>query len=521
MARDATLPGDPEPRDTRRGLADAASAEDVAAGALRGVGWTAVEQWGGQLVGLATFLLLARLLAPADFGLIAMAGVVIAFLQAAVEQSFSDALVQRQSVSPTLLDTAFWSTVGFGSAAGVLVVVAAGPVALLYSEPALRPVVAVLGLTLPLSSLGATHLAILRRRLDFSPIAKRGLVANLAGGAAAIGIAAAGGGVWSLVAQSLVMAATGTVVLWRAVPWRPERRFRREHVGQLGRFGGNLIAANMVNFANRYADDLIIGLVLGPVALGFYTVAYRLLWAATRVLAGVASAVAFPAFSRLQHEPERLRAAFSSAVRVAAVVSFPVFVILGTAAPEVVTTLFGERWSTAWPVLRVLAPIGLLHSVFYLNTSAFMAAGRPDWVLKLNGLYATLNVLAFALVVRWGILAVAAAYVARGFLTAPAPIAVLRRVIGLRSGQYVRQLMGASAAAGVMAAAVLGFRWAVDLSGLALLAADIVVGLAVYGAAVALFDRASLGLLMRAARGVLRPGPRAAGDPSYAEANGE
>ena len=287
-------PGSPH---TRSDILQAADAEDVASGALRGVGWTAIEQWGGQAVGLLTFLVLARLLAPADFGLLAMAAVVIALLQTAVEQSFADALVQRRDVTPGLLDTAFWSTLGAGLAAGLLVLVAAGPVALLYSEPALEPVVTVLAASLPLTSLGATHLALLRRRLDFAPIAKRGLIANLAGGTAAIGVALAGGGVWSLVAQSLVVAGVGSLVLWQAVDWRPERRFHREQFGELGRFGGSLVAANMVNFANRYADDLIIGLVLGPVALGFYTVAYRLLWAATRVLAGVASAVAFPAFS--------------------------------------------------------------------------------------------------------------------------------------------------------------------------------------------------------------------------------
>lgn len=488
--------------------------DDIEVGAIRGAGWSALEQWGGQAANLVAFLVLARLLAPTDFGLIAMAGVTIAVLQAAVEQSFSDAVVQRREVSPDLLDTAFWSTFGLASAAGLALAFAAGRVAVLFAEPALGPVVGVLAGTLPLAGLGATHLAILRRRLEFRPIAKRGLIASVVGGGVAVAVAVGGGGVWSLVAQSLITTATGTFLLWRATPWRPRLRFRMNRFRELGRFGGGLVAANLVNVANRYADDLIIGLVLGPVALGYYTVAYRLLWSGTRLLAGVISSVAFPALSRLQDHPERLRAAFYKGVRVAAVISFPMFVGLALIAPELVTVVFGEQWAPSAPVLRVLALIGLLHSVFYLNTSALMAAGRSGWVLRLNAVYAGLNVIAFLIAVRWGIVAVAAAYVLRGYLTAPLPLGVLRRVIGLDLRTYSRQLVGPAAAAAAMSLVLIGAHFlAGGVSPGAVFVGAPLLGAFIYVAALSAMDRESGRLLLRVARVVFHPSLRRTDDP--------
>ncbi|MGH7482558.1 MAG: lipopolysaccharide biosynthesis protein [Longimicrobiales bacterium] len=473
----------------------------------RGVAWAALEQWGTQVLGLLAFLLLSRLLEPAEFGLLAMAGAVIALLQAIVEQGFADAVVQRRRIGRGHLDAAFWSTVGLGLLAGGLVVSVAGPIAALFSAPELAPIVAVLAATVPITALGSIHHALLRRRIAFRPLAARALIANLVGGVVAVTVAVRGGGVWSLVVQALVTAATGTILLWTAVRWRPRLRYDVRRFRQIGGYAGNVSAANVVNFANRYADDVIIGLALGPIALGYYTVAYRLLWSWTRVLAGVASTVAFPAFARLHADLERLRKDFYAAVRVVALISFPLFVGMALLAPALIVSVFGEQWSPAAPALRVLCAIGILHSVGYLNTSLLMAAGKPAWVLRLNLLNGLLNVIAFAIGVRWGIVGVATAYVVRGYLTSPLPLVLLRRALGLDLKEYARQLSGAAAACVVMAASVALVESMIMAGPVGRLLAGTAVGVLIYLFVVRYFDRKGSEILRRALQTLRRTPP--------------
>lgn len=482
---------------------EAGANESVGQRATRGAFWAGVEQWGGQLVGLLSFLVLARLLTPAAFGLLTMAALVVALLQAIVQQAFADAVVQRTDPSPELLDTAFWSTVGLGLAAAGIIAAASDSIASMFDAPNLGPVVAAMAATVPLAGLGSTHHAILRRKLDFRPLAMRGLASNLAGGVAGVALALAGAGVWSLVAQTLLTAAVGSLLLWRTVLWRPKLRFDGGAFGRLASFAGSLSAANAVNFVNRYADDLIIGLFLGPVALGFYTVAYRLLWSTTQVLTGIASMVGLPVFSRLTGDPARLRDVFCLALRMIAVLAFPVFAGIAIVAPELILVVFGARWLPSAGALRVLCAIGLLHSVSSLNPSAMVAAGRPDWVLRITGLNAVLNVIAFLVGVRWGIMGVAVAYVVRGYLTSFLPIVLLRSLIGLPARRFLRQIYGAAAATLPMAGAMFGVALSIDATAPVRLAAAAVVGSASYLLALSVTDRAGIVRLGGLARRLL------------------
>jgi PST family polysaccharide transporter len=128
-------------------------------------------------------------------------------------------------------------------------------------------------------------------------------------------------------------------------------------------------------------------------------------------------------------------------------------------APEIVKSLFGEKWMPSVPVMQVLAFIGILHSLQFFNGSIIMAMGKPSWKLKLNCLHATANVIAFALVVRWGILAVASAYVIRGYLLSPIELFIIRKLIPINISTYLRQYVAPLIATMAMAAAIFGFKY--------------------------------------------------------------
>lgn len=402
------------------------------------------------------FIVLARYLAADDFGLLGMAAVFIALVQALVDQGMSDALVQRESLRDEHRDTAFWTAVGSGvllTGAGVLL---SRPLAAFFDEPGLPPVVAALSLVVLIGSLGATQAALLRRALAFRPLAVRTLVGTVLGGGVGIAMAVAGYGVWALVGQQVAGTASGTLLLWTASDWRPRLAFSRVGFGELFSFGSRVVGSNLIDFLNRHADDVFIGAYLGATSLGFYTVAYRLLRTATNMLTGFSSAVAFPAFSRMQDQPERLRDNLYTATYITALFSVPTFIGAAMLAPELIEAVFGAQWLTAAPVMRILAFIGILHSVSYFTGSAFYARGHADVVFGLNVLNGVTNVIAFWIAVRWGIVAVAAVYVLRGYLVAPVRLLLLRRHLGVDIRRYLSKLASPAAAAAVMAGAVAG-----------------------------------------------------------------
>lgn len=424
------------------------------AAAVRGLRWSSLQTVGSRLLTTAVFITLARLLPPSAFGLVALASVFTALLTLLVNQGFGQALVQRPAVSRAHLDTAFWSGLGLGVALAALLSLAAGPLAAAFHEPRLAGVLRALSLTFVFAALASTPEALLRRQLRFKALALRTLAANAVGAAVGLTLAVLGAGVWALVAQTLTGAAVGTVAVVAAARWRPGRAVDRAAFGDLFGFGVHVLGTNVLTFLSRRSDDLLIGLVLGTTALGYYTIAYRLLLLMQDVLIGTIQDVAFPTFSRLQGSLARMRAAHRTATRVCATIAVPAFVGMSATSPEVIRTFFGARWGPSVPVMALLALIGAQQAVQYFNGTVLMALGRPGAVLRVVAVNATANVVLFAVAVHWGIVAVAAVFVARAHLLAPLSHQMVRRALGTDARSHLGAFAMPVAAAAVMAAVV-------------------------------------------------------------------
>lgn len=279
-------------------------------GAVHGVLWTALQSIGVRLFSLLVFIVLARLLSPSDFGLLAMAGVFVALGDALVAQGFGTAITQREELEPEHESTAFWTNMLAGIGLGGLLYAAALSLARLYGQQELTPVIRWLSLALPLRGAVAVPVGLLQRRFEFRALAIRAVSAALAGGVAGVLAAVAGWGVYALVVQQLVGASLDVIVVWSAAAWWPRLAFSMRHLKDLIGFSAYLLASGLLGLLSRRADDFLIGLVLGDVALGIYAVAYRGLQILEQVLAKTGTVVAFSAFSRLQGQPERMREAF-------------------------------------------------------------------------------------------------------------------------------------------------------------------------------------------------------------------
>ncbi len=426
--------------------------------AAKGIIWSFIQRWGSQLISFTVFLLLARLLNPEDFGLIAMSGVFIAFMKVFLDQGFAAAIVQRKQVEQEHLDTAFWVSIGTSLILVAIACSLSGLVAGFYGEPLLAPVIQLLSINFVFKALNSVQNAILTRNLAFKTLAVRSLVGMTIGGTVGISMALSGFGVWSLVAYQLATSIIEVPVLWAVTDWRPRLRYSNQHCREMFDFGIHVIGMNGLIFLNKYSDNLLIGYYLGPIALGYYTIAYRVLTVLTTLLAKTTNQVAFSAFSKLQQEPERLERAFYKATHLTSLLSFPAFLSIVALAPDIVPTLFGEQWAPSIPVMQVLAFIGILRTVFQFNGPIMMAMGRPDWRFKINIVNAVLNISCFMAVVRWGILAVAIAFVVRSYLFAPIGIWLIKRLIRINLKTYLQQFKTPLLASLIMVAFIFGIR---------------------------------------------------------------
>ncbi len=481
---------------------------NLKAKALRGVLWNLVEVLGTQGTAFLVFVLLARLLQPASFGLVALAGSVITVLTIFVEAGFSTAIVRSKEITDSKLNTAFWIGVGVALLLVLGLSLSAGSVAAVYGTPELAPVLRALAWIMLFSSLSAVHTALLVRKLDFRSKALRRLVAVVAGGITGVTLALLDFGVWALVGKQAVEGLVDCLVVWRTSPWRPGRDMTRKDARELFAFGKNMVGSSLVTFLNRSADDMIIGVFLGPVALGYYAVAYRANVAVTEVALRATSRTAVPVFAKLQAEPDRLREAYYSALEFAALVACPVFLGLSATAPEVCLSMFGAEWAPSVRPMQVLGLAGLGAAINLYLGPILIAVGKPTAYFRFSLVQGILNVLAFLIAVRWGITAVAWAFVARSLVTFPVVIWLMRRAIGADP----RRILGLIGAPTFASLAMLGSVAAVrpalaGLPTLVILLCLIVVGALTYLIVMALIGRRTVErffLVLRSARS-MRP----------------
>jgi O-antigen/teichoic acid export membrane protein len=420
----------------------------------KGLLWSIIESWGRQIFSSVIFFLLARLLGPESYGLVALSSVYVAFIQIFIDQGFTQAIIQRSSLEPEHLDSAFWTSVATAMVLVLGSLFGADLIAILFKEPRIASIIRCLSFTLLLSALSGVQYAVLQRNLVFKGIATRSLVSVVGGGIVGVGMAVTGFGVWSLVGQQLFAALLRSLILWSVGEWRPRLRFSVRHFRELFKFSISILGLNILGFINQRSDDLLIGYFLGPVALGYYSIAYKVLLILLDVLSGMTVRVAMPTFSKLQGNPDHLRGAFYKATQFTSLIVFPVCFSIAVLSPDLIKTMFGSQWLPSAPVLQILSFIGITRSIFAFNGVVIVALGKPNWRLMITSIHTVVNVIAFYAVVHWGITAVASAYVLRAYLLSPLDLWAVKEIISIQLKSYFMQhaapVLSALAMTGVM-----------------------------------------------------------------------
>jgi len=396
---------------------------DLFGRSVRGGAVTLSAQAGKFALRLTETIVLARLLGPEAFGLIAMVMAVTGFLQMFKEGGLSMATVQRENVTHAQVSTLFWVNLSLSAALTVLVIALAPGVAWLYGEPRLTPIALALAGTFLLTGLGIQHGAVLKRQMRFKALAATDLTSMALGVAGAITAAVLGAGYWALVVLHLVQSIVRPVMLWTLCHWRPGLPQRGTGVRPMAAFGGNLTASRFCNMLARKADDLLLGMAWGAGPLGLYTVAYRLLTFPIQQINGPISQTMQPALSRVQSNPEQFRRFYRRALEGVVSLSMPVAVFAVICAKEIILLGFGEKWVEAVPIFQALAPAAIVGSLNVSTGWIFVPLGQTRRQLTITIAGSSITVAAVALGLQWGALGVALGFSISELIKKPVQLA--------------------------------------------------------------------------------------------------
>ncbi len=427
--------------------------------ATKGIAWTATQTWGARAFSFLITLVLARLLSPDSFGLVAFATVFISFAQIFLDQGFGDAIIQCQKLEREHLDTALWINILSGILLTAIGILVAPLIERIFNKAELAPVIGWLSLTFLIGSLSSVQQAILKRNMAFRRLALRSLAATIVSGFLAIIMAYFGFGVWSLVAKVLANSIVYVILLWNASDWRPGINVSVRHFKEIYRYGINIMGGNFVDFFSRNSDNFLIGSFLGTTALGYYTLAYNLMATMTDLLVSVPNTVIFPTFSRLQSESAKLKQAFYEVTQLQSIFAFPFFMGMLILAPDVIILLYGQKWSPSVPVTQVLMLMGILFSIFYFYGNVLKSIGKPSWRFGILSVASVLNIIGFSIAVHWGILAVALSYVTVEFIVLPFYFLVVRKFLQVKFTAHLQNYVPAFISSIAMVAVILGMKY--------------------------------------------------------------
>jgi len=432
--------------------------------AARGVIWTTLASLANRLSGFLLFLVLARLLLPEAFGILAAAIVFVALSRVLADAGLTRTLVQRSHLRAAHLDSALLVTGGLGAVFGIALLVAAPLIASIYQMPELKPVLMALAVIPVLAGLISLPESILRRQLRFRSVAARAVLASVLSDVVGIVLALLGAGVWALVAQTISSAAIATVVLWSSVRWRPGTAWEWTAITELLGFGSHVLGISLLGFLNRRAGELIVGIVLGPAVLGIFSVSMRILALASDILIANFSKVALPVFSRIADDPARLGRAYLRVTAMTTLVAFPGFAVLALFGNELAPVVFGSQWKDAGPTMSILALTGPATSLALFTNTVMLALGRSKLALRWTAVQAVAVVLGFLVASTYGITAVSVTYTALVWVLMFISLRLVRGITVVTFADQVRTLGVPLLGCLVMVPVTVGLDHAADLS---------------------------------------------------------
>jgi O-antigen/teichoic acid export membrane protein len=374
--------------------------------AAKGLFWSAMDRFGGQGIQFVFGILITRILLPADYGLVGMILIFWAVGQTLVDSGFGSALIWKKNPTPADYSTVFYFNVSISLILYLIFYLLAPLIAGFYDEPKLIGLIRVLCLNFILLSFGLIQQVVLQKKVDFKLMSFVNVASSLVAGIVALYMALKGFGPWAIVVQILAKSFVTSLLLWIFNHWRPVFIFDWLSLKELFGYGSKLTAAGLIYTIFQYLYLNIIGKLFPVEALGFYTRASQLQDFPVKTLGSVFNRVAFPVFSAIQDDNERLKNAVRKTLRTMVFFNFPMLLGLVAVADPLIEVVLTEKWLPASEYFKLLCLVGLFYSFQVINGEILKTKGKLDWVLKLEIISKSVMIVSILITWRWGITAI-------------------------------------------------------------------------------------------------------------------
>lgn len=367
--------------------------------------WSTVERFSVQGVGFIVMILMARILTPDDYGLVAMLTIFIAISQSLVDSGFSQALIRKQDRNETDNSTVFYFNIGVGVLLYLILFLCAPLIADFYNEPILKPITRVISLSVLINSFVVVQRALLTSRIDFKTQAKASMSAAIISGIVGISMAYTGYGVWSIVWYQLTNLTVNVGLLWVLSKWRPRLVYSWKSFRELFGFGSKLAASGILDTLYNNIYLIVIGKIFSAADLGYYTRASQFSQFPSSNLSGIIQRVTYPVLCTIQNDDDRLRNVYCRFLRLSAFIVFPLMIGLAAVAKPLILLLLKEQWSFSIILLQIICFSMMWYPIHAINLNLLQVKGRSDLFLKLEIIKKCIGVAILCATVPMGLIA--------------------------------------------------------------------------------------------------------------------
>ncbi len=417
--------------------------------------WTIVRTGSDYFLSFLVFAVLARKLGPAAFGVFALAAAFGEVGRVLPSSGLINSLTRAKRVPREMADTVFWSTLALSCLVAAVTALVAPPLASAFGAPTVAPLLTALGLILPISAAGATHMGLKLREFGHKSLAARSVVSGVLGGAAALTAAWAGWGPWSLVVQRGVTEMAGTAMAWQAYRWLPGRHFSLRMLREMVGLSASMTGTQLLYVALVRVQDVIIGRVIGTPAVGVYRTAWRTVDLIAQGAILPFAQVSLPTLANLQDDLPAFRKAYLRLIGVSGAIAFPAIFGFAVLAPTAVPLIFGNQWTESGRIAQILGFLAIPYTLNRFAGPALAALGQSGTLARLGVLQLATTIVFSLIAAPYGLAAIASAYVVRSYVTLPVQIWAFKQHIGLGGRPVLRAIAPGLVMALIMAAVLL------------------------------------------------------------------
>lgn len=351
---------------------------------VKGLTWSSIDRFSSQGISFIFSILIARILSPHDYGIVAMVSIFFAVAQSFIDSGFTNALIRKKERTEEDLSTCFYFNIIVGLFFYGVLFCAAPYIAEFFHQPILNPVVKVSGVSILFNSLSVVQNAQFSYKIEFKTVAKISLSSALLSGIVGLVLAYGGYGVWALVLQGVFATFARTLLLWTLSKWRPKKGFYKDSFNYLFGYGSKILASGLIDTIYNNVYPMVIGKCYSPTQLGNFSRAFGWAQLPSANITGVIQRVTFPVLSEIQDDDIRLEVNYRRLLRLSGFIIFPLMVGMAALAVPIVHVFLTSKWDGCVVYLQIICFSMMWHPIHALNLNLLQVKGRSDLFLRLE-----------------------------------------------------------------------------------------------------------------------------------------